>query len=135
MIGNWLCEKRKEHGFSVIEVASIMETTKEKYQNIENGTISVTIHFFAKFLLLFEIEHIDFFGVELLLHSKEPVSSFNKLGNQIRESRIESGYSLRSLAAIVGISHTALRNLEKGAKRVMLLRLIRLDDALGKEGR
>lgn len=127
-------ESRDTQGIAVEEVVARLRIPKERYLQIEKGVVTVTIQFFAKFLFLFEIESIDFFGVRLLLHSKEPVASYNQLGNQIRKSRVGFGHSLRALAEQVGISHTGLRNLEKGAKRVMLLTLIRLDHALGKDG-
>ena len=97
-IGRWVREYRAAQGFTSQEVSTRLRISKERYRNIENGTIPVTIQFFAKFLVLFDIEPIDFFGVALLFYCKEPVFSFNKLGNQIQKWREEAGYSLRFLA-------------------------------------
>lgn len=60
-----------------------------------------------------------------------PIRSTRELGAEIRRQRKRQGIRQDDLAAIVGASHVALRDIERGKPTVQLERVLRVLDELG----
>lgn len=53
------------------------------------------------------------------------------VGELIHKARLVSGFTLRDVAEIMGLSHTTVHAWESGSKRLPLDRLGRLSDVIG----
>lgn len=57
-------------------------------------------------------------------------NNLEKLGQRIKDSRIECGYTQKSLAQLIGIAQNTIAQYENGTAKPSLEVLVKLSDAL-----
>ncbi len=65
------------------------------------------------------------------MKSKINKDILKRLGQQIRDLRLEKSISQEELAAIAGVNRTYIGMVERGEKNITILTLARLSEALG----
>ena len=113
-LGEYLCDLRKEHGYSQVQVADMLGVIRQTYSHYETGRIIPPIRILSALADIYNADIRDFTHRLTGGNGRQSVQEDTGLPEYLHRLRMEHGYKQSEIADMLGIIQQTYSHYETG---------------------